>query len=81
MGGRGLIRLKYVHAFRDRTGRMQYYFRRQGKRTPLPGPPGSREFMGAYVAFIDSLSSRTLVSLSPFFQRPTSFPLAFIEKL
>jgi hypothetical protein len=22
MGGRGVIRLKYVHAFRDRTGRM-----------------------------------------------------------
>jgi hypothetical protein len=36
MGGRGVIRLKYVHAFRDRTGRMRYYFRRNGKRTPLP---------------------------------------------
>jgi integrase len=48
MGGRGSIRLKYVHAFRDRTGRMRYYFRRHGKRAPLPGLPGSTEFMEAY---------------------------------
>ena len=25
MGGRGLIRLRYVHAFRDRAGRLRYY--------------------------------------------------------
>ena len=48
MGGRGVIRLKYVHAFRDRFGRMRYYFRRYGKRTALPGLPGSGEFMAAY---------------------------------
>jgi hypothetical protein len=28
MGGLGVIRLKYVHAFRDRMGHMRYYFRR-----------------------------------------------------
>ena len=50
MGGRGVIRLKYVHAFRDRFGRMRYYFRRHGKRTALPGLPGSGEFMAAYYA-------------------------------
>src|SRR6266436_5609830 len=50
MGGRGLIRLKYVHAFRDRTGRMRYYFRRHGIRTALPGLPGSKEFMETYAA-------------------------------
>ena len=48
MGRHGLIRLKYVHAFRDRTGRMRYYFRRHGKRIALPGLPGSDQFMAAY---------------------------------
>jgi integrase len=50
MGGHGVIRLKYVHAFRDRLGRMRYYFRRHGKRSALPGLPGSSEFMAAYAA-------------------------------
>lgn len=50
MGGLGMIRLKYVHAFRDRMGRMRYYFRRHGIRTALPGLPGSNEFMAAYGA-------------------------------
>src|ERR1039457_7036362 len=54
MGGRGIIRLKYVHAFRDRTGRMRYYFRRNGKRTALPGLPGSGEFMDAYAAQLNN---------------------------
>jgi enterobacteria phage integrase len=54
MGGRGVIRLKYVHAFRDRTGRMRYYFRRHGKRSALPGLPGSSEFMAAYAAQLNS---------------------------
>jgi enterobacteria phage integrase len=52
MGGRGVIRLKYVHAFRDRAGRMRYYFRRIGKRTPLPGLPGCSEFMDAYATLL-----------------------------
>ena len=50
MGGLSLIRLKYVNAFRDQTGRMRYYFRRLGIRTALPGLPGSSEFMDAYAA-------------------------------
>src|SRR5262249_37387035 len=54
MGRRGAIRLKYVHAFRDRTGRMRYYFRRHGKRSVLPGMPGSAEFMAAYAAQLDN---------------------------
>ena len=52
MGGLGVIRLKYVHAFRDRTGRMRYYFRRHGVQTTLPGLPGSNEFMAAYGALL-----------------------------
>jgi hypothetical protein len=56
MGGRGVIRLKYVHAFRDRLGRMRYYFRRHGKRSALPGLPGSSEFMAAYAAQLNNPS-------------------------
>ena len=58
MGGRGVIRLKYVHAFRDRTGRMRHYFRQHGKRTPLPGLPGSSEFMAAYAAQLNETSQQ-----------------------
>lgn len=50
MGRRDIGRLKYLHAFVDRHGRARYYFRRNGKRTPLPGLLGSREFMDAYAA-------------------------------
>jgi integrase len=42
------LRLKFVHAFKDRHGKRRYYFRRPGfKRAPLPGLPGSAEFMEA----------------------------------
>ena len=45
------IRLRYVNAFRDRHGRLRFYFRRPGfKSVPLPGSPGSTEFMDAYQA-------------------------------
>jgi len=46
------IRLKYVHQWVDKRNggaRARYYFRRPGfKRIPLPGLPGSPEFMDAY---------------------------------
>ena len=58
MGGRGVIRLKYVHAFRDRFGSMRYYFRRHGKRTALPGLPGSGEFMAAYATQLGETSKQ-----------------------
>jgi len=44
------VRLKYLHAFRDRTGTLRFYFRRNGIRTKLPGSFGSREFLDAYAA-------------------------------
>ena len=45
------LRLKFVHAFKDRHGKRRHYFRRPGfKRAPLPGLPGSAEFMAAYQA-------------------------------
>jgi integrase len=54
------IKLKYVNGFpnRDRrSGRVRYYFRRRGqkKAMPLPGLPGSEEFMAAYAMALASL--------------------------
>jgi integrase len=49
------IRLKYVHAFVDRHGRPRHYFRRHGKRVPLPGLPGSVEFQEAYGKALDGV--------------------------
>jgi integrase len=44
------LKLKYVDAVhRDRFG-TYYFFRRKGRRVPLPGLPGSPEFMEAYAA-------------------------------
>jgi hypothetical protein len=42
--------LRYVQSFVDRkSGTVYHYFRRPGyKRVPLPGLPGSRDFMAAY---------------------------------
>jgi integrase len=46
------IRLRHVNAFRNQNrkdGRIRYYFRRRGQKAiPLPGVPGSDEFMSAY---------------------------------
>ena len=42
------MRLRYVHSFVDRTGRVRYYFRYRGKRWSLPGEPGSAEFAARY---------------------------------
>ena len=44
------IRVRFVQAFVERrTGKVYYYFRRRGlPRIPLPGLPGSAEFMAAY---------------------------------
>ena len=56
MGGRS-VRLKYIHAFRDRTGTLRFYFRRNGIRTKLPGPFGSREFLDAYAAALGEQSA------------------------
>lgn len=45
------ISLPYVHEYRDRHGKLRRYVRRPGQpRTPLPGTPGSAEFMSAYHA-------------------------------
>lgn len=49
------LKLLYVHRFRDRHGKMRHYFRRPGhNRVPLPGLPGSAEFMAAYQAALQN---------------------------
>ncbi len=46
--------LPYIHEFPDRHGKMRRYVRRRGfKRVPLPGSPGSEEFMEAYHRALD----------------------------
>lgn len=43
------IDLPYVQVFKDRHGHVRHYYRRRGFKTlPLPGLPGSAEFMAAY---------------------------------
>ncbi|MGE8129076.1 tyrosine-type recombinase/integrase [Methylobacterium sp. NPDC080182] len=49
------IRLPYIDHFMDRHGTVRYYFRRgRGKRVPLPGSPGTRDFISAYEAARDA---------------------------
>lgn len=43
------IKLKFIHEYHDANGVLRRYVRRRGfKRVPLPGLPGSEEFMRAY---------------------------------
>lgn len=45
------LRLPHIHEYRDRHGKLRRYVRRPGHRqVPLPGVPGSPEFMEAYQA-------------------------------
>jgi integrase len=45
------INIRYVQAFVDRHGKVRHYYLRHGyPRAPLPGAPGSEEFMDAYRA-------------------------------
>jgi hypothetical protein len=46
-----MIRIPYVKVYTDRHGRVRRYFRKPGRKAlPLPGVPGSAEFMDAYRA-------------------------------
>ena len=56
------FRLKYVNEYRDRHGRVRRYFRRSGyAKTPLPGLPGSAEFMAAYQAALDGNPPKPMI--------------------
>ena len=51
------IKLRHVNEYRDRHGKVRRYFRRKGGRSiPLPGLPGSIEFMAAYQAALAVVS-------------------------
>jgi len=58
------IKLPYVNGFRNRdrhNQRVRYYFRRRGRKAiPLPGLPGSDEFMAAYAAALDAMPDQNL---------------------
>ena len=56
------LRLQYVNSFRDRHGKVRCYYRRPGcKALPLPGLPGSAEFMATYQAALTGLTSARLI--------------------
>ena len=55
-----LLKLPYVKMYRDRHGRVRRYVRRRGQPDiPLPGLPGSEEFMRAYQAALDAGATRS----------------------
>src|SRR4051812_29839843 len=58
------LRLKHVNSFRNKQrkdARVRYFFRRRGgKAIPLPGLPGSEEFMQAYAAALASVPTATM---------------------
>src|SRR6516162_2191877 len=62
------IRLKYVNAFANgkrKNGRTRYYFRRRGfPAIPLPGLPGSEEFMMAYQMALAAIPERPEIGAS-----------------
>ena len=59
------VQLKYVNQFRDRHGKLRFYFRRPGfKNVPLLGLPGSVEFMETYQAALAGVVPRSKSSVS-----------------
>jgi integrase len=53
--------LRYVNEYRDVRGKVRRYFRRPGqKRIPLPGLPGSDEFMSAYRAALAGVETHQI---------------------
>jgi hypothetical protein len=54
------LELRYVNSFRNRkrkSDRVRFYFRRRGEKAiPLPGLPGSEEFMAVYQQALAALS-------------------------
>lgn len=61
-----VLRLRHVERFKDRHGHVRFYFRRgKGARTPLPGLPGSAEFMAAYGAALTKINSPRHVGRHP----------------
>ena len=58
------LRLKHVNAFVCSDGRVRHYFRRGGtKAIPLPGLPGSEEFMAAYGAALAAIPGNSAAEI------------------
>lgn len=64
----GRVDLPYVNGFADRYGQMRYYYRRNGRRVPIRGEPGSPEFTADYQKIHDSHSA-----VSPSAPAPDTF--------
>ena len=58
---------QYVHCYRDRHGKVRYYYRRDGKQTPIPHVPGTIDFQIAY----DALHRRPTGTAAPSLVAPT----------
>jgi enterobacteria phage integrase len=64
MGGRlmpvadmAVVRIPYVKVYTDRAGKVRRYFRKpRRKAVPLPGVPGSTDFMAAYQAALGEVA-------------------------
>lgn len=54
------IKLMYVHEFHDRHGKIRRYFRKGGRKIPLPGLPGSPPFMAAYESAVAGVEGRVV---------------------
>ena len=63
-----VVKLKYVNSFANhdrKDGRVRYYFRRRGERAiPLPGLPGSEEFMAAYAMALAAIPDQREIGAS-----------------
>lgn len=54
------LKLRWIKRYQDRHGVWRHYFRRPGAaQVSLPGQPGSREFMEAYQAALDTATGPT----------------------
>lgn len=72
------LMLRYVQSFEDRHGKQRYYFRRGSeKRTPLPGLPGSTEFMAAYQAALSGQGDRRQIGIER--TKPGTFNALIVE--
>ena len=61
VGVMATINLPFVQQFSDRHGKVRRYFRRPGsKRIPLPGQPGSTEFMAVYAKALSETARRPI---------------------
>jgi integrase len=62
------IRLRYVNSFANsdrKNARVRHYFRRRGEKAiPLPGQPGSDEFMAAYAMALAAIPDQPEIGAS-----------------